>query len=390
MTVEEEVAWRALVVDDDVPLLKAHARALVKAGYQVTTALDGTAAVRALDGSEFNVILSDIDMPGMDGIKLLESVRERDLDVPVVFITGKPSVESAAKAMEYGALRYLVKPVGLQELVKVAGDAVRLHRLAKAKRGVLNLAGGSERLVGDLAGLVARFGSALESLYLAYQPIVSCEKRSVFGYEALLRSREPTLPHPGALIDAAEQLGKLHELGRTIRGRATEAIDALPDDVLMFLNLHPADLDDDELFNPHSRLAAVADRVVLEITERASLRKVPNVRAKVGALRALGYRIAIDDLGAGYAGLESFALLEPDVVKLDMSLIRNLDREPIKRTLVRTMVAMCDELGILVTAEGIETAAERDEVAEAGCHLMQGYWFARPGDAFPVPRFDDH
>jgi len=388
MTGEEEGAPRALVVDDDEALLKAHARALAKSGYQVTIALDGSAAARALDAAWFNVILSDIDMPGMNGLELLERVRERDLDVPVVLITGVPSVESAAKAMEYGALRYLVKPVALQALVKVADDAVRLHRLAKAKRGALDLAGGLDRLVGDYAGLVARFGRALESLHIVYQPIVSCKKNTVFGYEALLRSREPTLLHPGALIDAAEQLSKLHQLGRTIRQKATEPIDALPDDVLLFLNLHPGDLSDGELFNPDSRLAAVAHRIVLEITERASLRKVPNVRAKIAALRKLGFRIAIDDLGAGYAGLESFALLEPDIVKLDISLIRNLDREPTKRTLVRTMVAMCNELGMLVTSEGIETAAERDEVAEAGCYLMQGYWFARPGEAFPVPRFD--
>jgi EAL domain-containing protein (putative c-di-GMP-specific phosphodiesterase class I) len=131
----------------------------------------------------------------------------------------------------------------------------------------------------------------------------------------------------------------------------------------------------------------VASRVVLEITERASLHGIPDIRARIASLRQLGFRIALDDLGAGYAGLTSFALLEPDVVKLDMALVRDLNSEPTKRTLVRTMISMCKELGIVVTSEGIETREERDDLALAGCDLMQGFLYARPGEGFPVPVF---
>lgn len=95
---------RVLVVDDDEALLRVHARALASKGYRVETARDGSAAVRAFERTSFDVILSDIDMPGMDGIQLLERIRAHDLDVPVVFITGAPSIETAAKAMEHGAL----------------------------------------------------------------------------------------------------------------------------------------------------------------------------------------------------------------------------------------------------------------------------------------------
>ena len=105
----------------------------------------------------------------------------------------------------------------------------------------------------------------------------------------------------------------------------------------------------------------------------------------MASLRRIGFRIALDDLGAGYAGLTSFAMLEPEIVKLDMGLVRNLHREPTKQTLVRTMISMSKELGILVTAEGIECEEEREELARAGCDLMQGYLFARPGDPYPEP-----
>jgi EAL domain-containing protein (putative c-di-GMP-specific phosphodiesterase class I) len=189
------------------------------------------------------------------------------------------------------------------------------------------------------------------------------------------------------VLDAAERLGRVHELGRVIRAKAINPRVPLVDGVLLFLNLHPSDLQDEQLFLPEGPLAAVAGRVVLEITERASLDGIRDVRPRIASLRKLGFRIAVDDLGAGYAGLTSFTLLEPDVVKLDMALVRDVHREPKKQTVVKTMISMCKELGIIVTSEGIEVPEERDELARAGCDLMQGYLFAKPGDAFPVPAF---
>jgi EAL domain-containing protein (putative c-di-GMP-specific phosphodiesterase class I)/ActR/RegA family two-component response regulator len=375
-----------LVADDDAVLLRAYNRVLTSNGYHVETVTDGRSALEAFKKHRFDLVMSDIDMPGLSGIEFLEAVRAHDLDVPVILVTGTPELDSAIRAIEHGALRYLVKPIDTAALVKVAGDACRLHRLAKAKRQALTLAGG-ENLVGDQAGLVASFGRALASFYLAYQPIVSWPTKSVIAYEALLRSPDPSLPRPGAMIDAAERLGRVQELGRLVRERVARQAAELPAGVLLFVNLHPSDLMDEELLSSRAPLAAFASRVVLEITERASLHDVRDVRERLAALRKLGYRIALDDLGAGYAGLSSFALLEPEVVKLDMTLIRNLDRDPTKQTLVRTMASMCRELGMQVVAEGIETEAERRAVESAGCELLQGHLFAEAGDAFPTPRF---
>jgi len=123
--------------------------------------------------------------------------------------------------------------------------------------------------------------------------------------------------------------------------------------------------------------------VVLEVTERASLEGV-DVRSQLATLRRLGFRVALDDLGAGYAGLSSFAQLLPEVVKFDMSLVSGIDRDPTKQRLVHTMKGLCDELGIQVVAEGVETAAERDVLVGLGCDLLQGYSFAKPGAPFPI------
>src|SRR5579859_2234472 len=364
---------RVLLVDDDEVLVRSYARSLASDGYECDVRFDGEAAVEAIRTGAYDLVLSDIDMPRLSGLALLERIRAHDLDVPVVLITGSPSLETAIAAIEHGALRYLPKPVPAQQLRAIASDAVRLHRLARAKRLALDLAGDADRLVGDRAGLVASFGSALESLWLAYQPIVSWSRRAVFGYEALLRSREPSLPHPGAILDAAERLDKLHHLGRSIRARAAAPESAPASDALLFVNLHTQDLMDPELFETDRPLAAIAKQVVLEITERASLLHVRDVQSRIARLREMGFRIAVDDLGAGYAGLASFAQLEPEVVKLDMTLVRGVHLQPTKQTLVRTMITMCHELGMQVVAEGIETPEERDALIDAECDLMQGY-----------------
>jgi EAL domain-containing protein (putative c-di-GMP-specific phosphodiesterase class I) len=96
------------------------------------------------------------------------------------------------------------------------------------------------------------------------------------------------------------------------------------------------------------------------------------------------FRVAIDDLGAGYAGLTSFATLDPDFVKLDMSLVRDIHRNHTKERVVRSMAAVCRELGMLVVAEGVESPQERDLLVALGCDFLQGYLLAKPGRPFPT------
>jgi EAL domain-containing protein (putative c-di-GMP-specific phosphodiesterase class I) len=238
--------------------------------------------------------------------------------------------------------------------------------------------------VADRIALEASFQRALETLWMAYQPIVRVADRSLFGYEALLRSEEKALPHPGAILDAAERLGRLDDLGRRIRAAACAPVPGAPPGSVFFVNLHAHDLMDESLLSSKSPLSAMANRVVLEITERASLDGVKDVRDKIAELRRMGFRIAIDDLGAGYAGLTSFASLEPEFVKLDMSLVREVDRNPTKEKLIRSMTSLCKELGMMVVAEGVETMAEREILVTIGCDLLQGYLLAKPGRPFPT------
>jgi len=376
-----------LVIDDDEALGRALARQLSRAGYEVVVHHEGKTALEAIHAGGFEAIVSDIEMPGLSGIEILRSVRDRDRDLPVILITGAPAIGTAADAVELGAFRYLIKPLQYADFTNTVRRATQLYRLARAKREALELLGTGTGEGSDQLALEASFERALDSLWIAFQPIVRASDRSVFGYEALLRSSEPALPHPGAVLDAAERLNALPRLGRVIRERAAEPMLTADPGWLLFLNLHPEDLLDPVLEAADTSLASIAPRVVLEITERASLHKVSDLRARVAALRQRGFRIAVDDLGAGYAGLSSFAQLEPDLVKLDMTLVRDVHKSAVKQKLVGSMTQVCKELGMLVVAEGVECAEERDVLVAAGCDLLQGYHFAKPGKAFPAVHF---
>ncbi|HEX2500593.1 MAG TPA: EAL domain-containing protein [Methylomirabilota bacterium] len=368
---------RVLVVDDERDLLEILGAMLTEVGWHVDTAPNGRAALVLVDAHRYDVVLSDIDMPGINGVELLREIRARDLDVPVLLITGHPRVETAVEALEHGALRYLQKPLRERDLLTAVEDAARLHRMARLKREALAAIGLEDRLPADRAGLETRFNHALATVRLVFQPILRAADGTVFGYEALVRTEEPSIPSPGALFEAAERLGRVHEVGGVVRDRAAAFLTRVPS-LTLFVNLHALELMDDSLLSPAAALSGHAKSVVLELTERSSFEHVPNLRARVSLLRRLGYRLAVDDLGAGYAGLNSFAALNPHVVKLDMTLVRGADREPVKQRVIGSMASLCREFGIMVVAEGIETPAERDTVISLGCDLIQGYLLGRP------------
>jgi EAL domain-containing protein (putative c-di-GMP-specific phosphodiesterase class I) len=376
---------RVLVVDDEHMMRKLLARLLQKRGYDVITTGDGssqnTRDVIARGG--FDLVITDLHMPEFDGMKVLRMVRERDPDLPVILVTAEPSTESAIGALKLRATAYLTKPIDENCFDSEVQEALVLGKLSRVRKEAHALL--NEEKSDKDAALKAQFNLALEKVFMVFQPIISWSGQKAFGYEALVRSSEASLPHPGALFGAAEQLRRSKDLGRVIRQRTTET--ALPEGLNLFLNLHADDLLEDELFDPSTALSKIAHRVVLEITERAQLDGIPDTARRIAELRNLGFRIAVDDIGAGYSGLSSFALLKPDIVKLDMSLVRDIHRDPVKHRLAGLVIDLCSDLGIMVVGEGIEVAAERDVLVALGCDLLQGYLFGRPGQPFPTPTF---
>lgn len=376
---DPHVPAMVLLVDDDPLYRSGLHRLLHGAGYVVTEAADAQAALEQIDACPFDLILTDVNMPGLDGLELLRRVRDRDALASVVLITGQPSAPSAASAAALGAMHYLIKPVDGAQMLAIARRATRLTRLARLQRwGGQLVSGQAPSGEPTRLGRDAQLAKALSTLWLAHQPIVGAESGDVVGHEVLMRFDDPTLKGPPGLLELAEACGRLPAVGRLVRQHAARSPALAASDRLLFVNLHATDLADESLRSRTAPLTKIASQVVLEITERARLENVEGVAEILAELRSLGFRLAVDDLGAGYSGLSSLTLLEPEFIKIDMSLVRDIDSIPAKRRIVSSLVALARELGMIVVSEGVETAAERQVLADLGSHLLQGYLLGRP------------
>ncbi|MGM0646706.1 MAG: GGDEF domain-containing protein [Thermodesulfobacteriota bacterium] len=239
---------------------------------------------------------------------------------------------------------------------------------------------------GQLA-LNKEFRSILEQgrIRAVYQPILDFATGGVLGWEALSRGpAESQFESPVSLFDFAEEAGSLFELEKACRQKALSQCAPLDAGQKLFLNIHPQTLVDPgftagatrELLH---RYGLTPDQVVFEITERHSIKDFSLFHKTLTHYRSQGFLVAVDDVGTGYSGLWNIAQIRPDFIKIDMSLVQGVDRDPVKRSLMETFVTFADKIGSQIIAEGIETETVFSALLSLGVHLGQGYYFARPG-----------
>ena len=220
----------------------------------------------------------------------------------------------------------------------------------------------------------------------AFQPILDIRTGAVTSYEALVRgpNGEPAPSVLGQLTPETQ-----YAFDQAARVRALELATRLGVDTRLNINFLP-----NAIYEPArcirttlsaaSRLGFPADRIVFEVAETESVHDRDKLRGIFREYRRLGFLTAIDDFGAGYAGLGLLADFQPDIIKLDMAIVRDIGGDRAKRAIARAVVTMCDELGISLVAEGIETTEELAELRALGVVLFQGYLFARPAfEALP-------
>lgn len=375
-----------LIVDDE-PIVRSILERVLSAEFTVTGASSPSEALAYLDdGKRYCAAICDLEMPEMSGVELLRQIRERDPGIPVIILTGNGSLESAMAVMAHGGFRYLTKPFEEQDVLDAVRAASAVRQMDVLRRRAIEVcdAGGWRATVGR--ELDQHFDEAIENLFLVYQPIVDGKTGEIFGFEALVRSRGPELTNPGLLFGAAERLGRVKDIGREVRRQVARQSHLAPQASTLFVNLHALDLADEELYAKSAPLTRISENVVLEITERMSLDSVDDLTGRNHRLRDLGYRVAIDDLGAGYAGLTSFSELTPEVVKLDMSLIRDIDSSSRKQSIVSSLLTVClRDLDTRVVCEGVETESERETLVRLGADLLQGYLLGRPAQEFSHP-----
>lgn len=228
------------------------------------------------------------------------------------------------------------------------------------------------------------------SIRSVYQPVVDIFGRRVIGWEALSRPVGGQFDNIEQIFKAAYEAQSIWPLERLCRERAMEGLLDLKNGELLFLNVEP-----DSIYDPQFRsdrtlkllrqASLTPERVVLEMTEHSAVKDFTAFRQTLNYFRSLGFRLAIDDMGSGYSGLVSVAEIQPEFVKIDMSLIRELHSRPLKRELVDTINRFSRKAGIGVIAEGIESAEELEALQEIGVTMGQGFLFARPSSPPPAP-----
>ena len=367
---------RVLVVDD-VQRANEVGR-WIDAECHLITARTATEALELLARQPIDVVVSDDRAPGFDTEHFLSTVRRLHPDT--VRLLFRDEDESHLSSTEAEVLRFLGDSWDPKELARSIVEAIEESEHRRADRMRRATRSGRKEALFD-----ASLDRSLTGVFMAFQPILVSTDKRVFGYEALVRTTDDVISNPGALFGVAEELDRVPEVERLIHRRVSERINAAPPNATILVNVHPQSLEADFLYSPNGPLAKHASRIVLEITERSSLSELDALDRRVAALRALGFRIAVDDLGAGYAGLTSFAMLNPDIVKFDMSMIRDIHLSRTKQRVIGSMTTLCRELGIQTVAEGIESPEECETVCQLGCDLLQGFYFARPEAQFVVP-----
>lgn len=370
---------RVLLVDDAPSVLSAVSTALSRAGYEVAVAQDGYEAVDLIERERFDVAVIDYDIPGPDGLELLGRLALSSPRCVCVLASGALDLDIAVRAVnERSVAQVLRKPYRRAELLDAVAAAV-------ASRHGIETETAEHRA--DREALAECFSSDL--LSLALQPIITAQTGKVAAYEALLRSKQERLRGPLEVIAAAEDNERVHELGARVAELALGWINCIPLPQRLFVNLHPLQLADPEcLLDSLDPLIPHARRIVLEITERSRLDDIGVWRRSAARLVEAGFSLAVDDLGSGFSTMSVLAELKPAVVKVDQSIIRDIDGDEHKRRLLELITQFARATESEVVAEGIETPTESAAAIACGPDLLQGYFYGRPSFELVHGTFD--
>ncbi|MTI59829.1 MAG: EAL domain-containing protein [Firmicutes bacterium] len=219
-----------------------------------------------------------------------------------------------------------------------------------------------------------------------FQPIVNIKNGRILGYEALSRGPAGTnLENPIRLFDSAKKHGKLFLLESICREKALKRAHIFAGEYKLFINIDPHVIYDTNFQRGTTRqllkhLSLSQQNIVIEITERTSINDFNTFKKALKHYRRQGYRIALDDTGAGYSGLQSLVSIAFDYIKIDRSLISDIDRDKVKQALLESLVQFGHKISSSLIAEGVERKEELDALNKLGVDYVQGYYIARPAE----------
>lgn len=342
---------------------------LVRVAEQIAKLAGGAALFGRLGGDEFAAVLPLDDAPDFS-TQLIEAIASGDDSAH-----GIGSSIGIAQAPADGE--------NASALLRASDIALRVAK-ASGHGHVATYAGESLSASGD-SGAEALLDRLIEGdgIEMFVQPVVNLATREIHAYEALARFQLGSTNSPLHWFAVADEFNRREELERACLAAAVELFDTLPAHTSLSVNVSGTVL-------PSRATMAILDRVpdptrlIVEITEDALISEDDvALSSAIATLRARGVKFAVDDMGAGYAGLRQIAALHPDYLKLDRSIISNIHLDSDRCALVRAMAGYADRVGVQLVAEGVETLEELAAITSLGVDYVQGYLFARPGTPWP-------
>ncbi|HEX9823502.1 MAG TPA: EAL domain-containing protein [Actinomycetota bacterium] len=384
---------RVLICDDDDTVREALADLISSEPSLdlVAQAQDTDTAIALAFSHRPDVVLIDVKMPGAGGVHAARQIRAGLPFTRILALSAYEDRRTVLEMIRAGAVGYLVKGSAPGEILEAIHRS--LHGMgtlaAEVTADVLSeLAGHLEtnhRSTEEERSRVERIEKIISNggLKMVFQPVVELKTGRVLGLEALARFNVGEPRPPEAWFAEAASLGLGIELEVKAITLALERLPELPPDAYLAVNVSPETADSEPFREAID--GAPGERIVLEVTEHAQVEDYAVLVRALEHLRDRGFRLAVDDAGAGFASPRHILGLSPDIIKLDMSLTRGIHNDRARRALAAALISFASEFGSAMCAEGIETHEELTALQDLGVLCGQGFYLARPG---PLPLSD--
>ena len=382
---------RVLIVDDNASNVALMAALIQEEGlHSIHTETDARRVPRRLVEDDPDLIVLDLHMPFVDGHALLTQIQRYagGTYLPVLVLTADTTSATRDRALAQGAQDYLTKPVDAAEATLRMANLLQTRRLLTTLRQTVEPAPHERgRRWVDHDERRRRTDTVLRDggITPVFRPVVDVNALQIAGYEGLSRFPDEFGLSPQQWFADAFTVGLGPELEWQAAINVLGYVDALPGDTFLAVNMSPA-----TILYAHERELCPPDacaRVVVELTEHVPIEDYSVVQRALETVRSYGARLAAADLGSGYAGFRHLVSLGPDIIKLDMSLVRGINTSAEQRALASALAAFAADVGAQVIAEGVETQAELDALRDVGVALAQGFYFGAPG---PLGQFSQH
>jgi len=372
-----------LIVDDEKNLTQMLCMLLETRGYTVKTAYSAEEALQKIS-PELDVIILDLVLPDHSGFDVCRELKQSNQTnhIPIIMLSAHCLNEDKVEALYLGADDFIAKPCEHEELF------ARMEVVMRRRHQFLQTS-----LVKTPKTVICELRKILDDALIVphFQPIYLLDPFKFYGVEILTRPVHPGIfATPEALFEAALQYGLYSELEILSWSIALGTLSKHLREYKIFLNCNPYFIESSQFLRVKAMLEKnriLPNNVILEITERSAITDFKLFYEQLHNYREYGFQFAVDDVGGGYASLESIIETKPEVVKIDHHIIKGVTNDPYKQSIVRFIVSFCQENNIFSVAEGIETREDLETVIRMGVHAGQGYYLCRPTPEIDLERF---